>query len=104
MMPASVASTRAPNRKGLSPTSLCVRRGCRHEPWRTRSSAESRSGAKCVRDPTGWRSQYAHPQRLYLPRCYNPNPEATAERLAALCDVPAEVVPALSPVFSEVPA
>lgn len=43
----------------------------------------------------------AYAEHLYLPRCFVLDPEKTAQRLAALYDVPAQVVPALGSIFVE---
>lgn len=56
---------------------------------------------KVRQGPNGWRGQYAYPTHLYLPQCFALDPKATAERLTALYNVPAEVVPGLGSVFLE---
>jgi hypothetical protein len=58
---------------------------------------------KVRQGPDGLRGQYAYPEHLYLPACFALDPELTAEHLAALYDVPAEVVPALGSIFVEAP-
>jgi hypothetical protein len=56
---------------------------------------------KVCQGQQGWRGQYAC-RHLYLPRCFALDLKRTAERLTALYDMPAEVVPALGPTtFAE---